>query len=90
MHSQLDELFYALPESHLSDLSLQEKARQNDATLRLNLETCRDCFREWRSFFESDSLGHSGFLLEFIHIVCDYATSRLDGETREGVEGVAL
>lgn len=75
----LDELFYSLPDIHLSALSslIKEKAHQNDVTLRENLVMIRNCFVEWRYFFEADSIGYSGFLLEFIHIVCDYVISEL-------------
>jgi len=78
---ELDKLFYSLPETHLRALSslIKDKAHQNDATLRTNLETISGFFVEWRYFFESDSIGCSGFLLEFIHIVCDYAITEIEG-----------
>ena len=77
----LDELFYSLPDVHLNVLSslIKEKAHQNDVTLRENLVIIRNFLVEWRYFFEADSIGYSGFLLEFIHIVCDYVISKLGG-----------
>lgn len=79
----LDELFFSLPNAHLDALSslIKDRAHQNDETLRENLEMIRNFFVEWRYFFESDSIGYSGFLLEFIHIVCDYAISELGADT---------
>lgn len=71
----LDKLFDGLPPVHkvaLSDL-VKKKTHQNDATLKKNLETISNFFQEWRYFFESESVGYSNFLPEFIHIVCDYA-----------------
>lgn len=71
----LDKLFYGLPLVHkvaLSDL-VKKETHQNDATLKTNLETISNFFQEWRYFFESESIGFSNFLPEFIHIVCDYA-----------------
>ena len=79
----LDELFFSLPNAHLDALSslIKDKAHQNDETLRENLKMIRNFFVEWRYFFESDSIGYSGFLLEFIHIVCGYAMSELRADT---------
>ena len=74
IHS-IDKLYYSLPSNHktaLTDL-IKEKSHQNNETLKLNLETISNFFIEWRYFFESESIGYSDFLLEFIHIVCDYA-----------------
>ena len=71
----LDKLFYDLPDVHkkaLSDL-VKKETHQNYATLKTNLETISNFFQEWRYFFESESIGFSNFLPEFIHIVCDYA-----------------
>ena len=71
----LDKLFYRLPPVHKAALSdiLKKETHQNDATLKKNLETISNFFQEWRYFFESESVGYSNFLPEFIHIVCDYA-----------------
>ncbi len=71
----LDKLFYSLPDNHRKALSslIKEKAHQNDATLKTNLETISNFFQEWRYFFQHDIIGYSNFLPEFIHIVCDYA-----------------
>ena len=71
----LDKLFYALPDNHRDALSslIKEKAHQNDATLKTNLKIIGDFFHKWRYLFESESVGYSNFLPEFIHIVCDYA-----------------
>lgn len=71
----LDKLFYALPDNHRATLSalIKEKSRQNDVTLKRNLEAISVSFAKWRYFFQYDTVGYSNFLLEFIHIVCDYA-----------------
>lgn len=76
----LDKLFYTLPDNHKDALScmIKEKARQNDATLKTNLKTIGDFFQKWRYFFQHESIGYSNFLLEFIHIVCDYAIEEID------------
>lgn len=76
----LDQLFYALPDNHRDALSslIKEKAHQNDATLKTNLEMISNFFQEWRYFFQRESIGYSNFLLEFIHIVCDYAIAEID------------
>lgn len=76
----LDALFYSLPDNYkipLSDL-IKEKAHQNDATLKTNLETIRNFFVDWRYFFEHEAIGYSNFLMEFIHIVCDYAIAEIE------------
>ena len=72
-------LFEALPEPHKTALTkrIKEGAHQNDATLILNLEVIKDFFVEWRYFFEKEALGYSGFLLSFVHIVCDYVIDRV-------------
>ncbi len=76
----LDKLFYALPDNHRDALSslIKEKAHQNDATLKTNLETISNFFQEWRYFFQRESIGYSNFLTEFIHIVCDYAIAEIE------------
>ena len=81
----LDKLFYALPEEHKTALSslIKEKSRQNDATLKKNLETISDFFVDWRYFFQHDSMGYSNFLPEFIHIVCDYAIAEIENNVPE-------
>ena len=81
----LNKLFYALPDNYRDDLSslIKEKAHQNDATLKTNLETISNFFQEWRYFFQYESMGYSGFLLEFIHIVCDYAIAELGKNVTE-------
>lgn len=76
----IDKLFYALPEKHKSALSelIKEKAHQSDETLKFNLEIISNFFVEWRYFFQFDAIGYSGFLLDFIHIVCDYAIGKIE------------
>lgn len=71
----IDKLFYALQDIHLTALSslLKERVHQNDTTLKVNLETISDFFTRWRYFFVYEDVGCSSFLTEFIHIVCDYA-----------------
>lgn len=71
----LDKLFYALPEVHKTALSvmINEKSHQNDITLKTNLKIIKNFFQDWRYFFEKEDIGYNSFLLEFIHIVCDYA-----------------
>lgn len=71
----IDKLFYSLPQVHRDCLStmIKEKAHQNDKTLKTNLETIKNFFMDWRYFFQFDALGYSGFLNDFVHIVCDYA-----------------
>ena len=73
----LDKLFYNLPDNRRDTLSslIKEKAHQNDATLKTNLETISNFFREWRYFFQHEAIGYSNFLTDFIHIVCDYTLS---------------
>lgn len=72
---EIDKLFYALPIKHKEALSklVKIKTHQSDATLKCNLETISSFFVDWRYWFEKDDVGYSNFLLEFIHIVCDYA-----------------
>ncbi|MCH5353498.1 MAG: hypothetical protein J1E06_08550 [Acutalibacter sp.] len=72
---EIDKLFYALPDDHKTALSavLKEKTHQNDETLKINLETIGNFFVQWRYSFQSEAIGYSNFLPEFIHIVCDYA-----------------
>lgn len=81
----IDKLFYALPDAHRAALSdiIKEKAHQNDASLKTNLETISNLFQEWRYFFERESIGYSGFLLEFIHITCDYAIANIESGITE-------
>ena len=76
----IDKLFCALPEKHKSALSelIKEKAQQSDETLKFNLEIISNFFVEWRYFFQFDAIGYSGFLLDFIHIVCDYAIGKIE------------
>lgn len=75
----LDKLFYSLPDNHREALSslIKEKAHQNDATLKTNLELISNFFVDWRYFFQFEAIGFSNFLPEFIHIVCDYAISEI-------------
>ena len=81
----LDKLFYALPDNHRDALSslIKEKAHQNDATLKTNLETISNFFQEWRYFFQRESIGYSNCLTEFIHIVCDYAIAEIESSMSE-------
>ena len=81
----LDKLFYALPEEHKNALSslIKEKSCQNDVTLKTNLETIGSFFQEWRYFFQYEAIGYSNFMLEFIHIVCDYAIAELGSNSTE-------
>lgn len=71
----IDQLFDALPEPHKSVLinELKEKAHQSDATLQINLTQIKNHFQDWRYFYEKDAIGYTGFMTDFIHIVCDYA-----------------
>lgn len=84
----LDKLFYALPDNHRDVLSslIKEKAHQNDATLKTNLETISNFFQKWRYLFESESVGYSNFLPEFIHIVCDYAFETVNSDVEKADE----
>lgn len=81
----LDKLFYSLPDNHREALSslIKEKAHQSDATLKSNLETISNFFQEWRYFFQREAIGYSNFLLEFIHIVCDYAIAEIESNATE-------
>ena len=81
----LDKLFYALPEEHKTVLSarIKEESHQNDATLKTNLKIIGDFFHKWRYFFQHESIGYSNFLLEFIHIVCDYALAVIENDMTE-------
>ena len=73
----LDKLFYSLPDVHKNAISttIKEKAQQSDVTLKKNLGIIHNFFEDWRYFFEHETMGYSSFLLEFIHIVCEYAIS---------------
>ena len=75
----LDKLFYSLPDAHRIALSstIKEKAQQSDATLKKNLGIIHNFFVDWRYFFEHEAIGYSNFLLEFIHIVCEYAIDEI-------------
>jgi hypothetical protein len=77
---RLDDLFYELPEVHRIPLSklLKEKARQDDESLRINLEQSANLFQEWRYFFQRDAVGYSHSLLDFVHITCEYALEYAD------------
>lgn len=81
----LDKLFYVLPDNHREALTslIKDKAHQNDATLKTNLETISNFFQEWRYFFQRESIGYSNFLTEFIHIVCDYAIAEIEAGVTE-------
>lgn len=70
-----DDLFYALPNNHKTELmkKLKEEAFQDEETLRFNLEQNKDNFELWRYFYESECVGFSSFTSAFIHIVCRYA-----------------
>ena len=76
----LDKLFYSLPDVHKNALSasIKEKAHQNDATLKKNLGIIHNFFENWRYSFEHEAIGYSNFLLEFIHIVCEYAIAEIE------------
>lgn len=80
-----DKLFYALPEAHKTALSslIKEKSRQNDATLKKNLETISLFFHKWRYFFQHETVGYTNFMTEFIHIVCDYAIAKIESNATE-------
>ena len=84
----IDKLFYALPDIHKAALSklIKEKAHQNDATLKSNLEGIANFFVEWRYFFTQDAIGYSGFLNEFIHIVCNYAIVTIEDDVPDMIE----
>ncbi len=79
----LDKLFYALPDVYKEDLSsrIKEKSHQSDVTLKTNLEDISNYFVDWRYSFESEYIGYGNFLLEFIHIVCDYAIGDMEYPT---------
>ena len=76
----LDKLFYALPDVHKNALSslIKDKSHQSESTLKTNLEGISNYFIDWRYSFESEYIGYSNFLLEFIHIVCDYAIGDME------------
>ena len=71
----IDKLFYTLPQVHRDNLStiIKEKAHQNDETLKINLETIKNYFVDWRYYFQFSIIEYTGFLNDFIHNVCDYA-----------------
>lgn len=73
----LKELYGQLPEPHKSTLTnlICTQAHQNSQTLDSCLTNIANLFEEFRYFFEKHTLGFTGFLMEFIHIVCDYALS---------------
>ncbi len=76
---ELDKLFYTLPDVHKASLSdlIKEKAHQNDATLKTNLDAISNYFVDWRYFFDKDIIGYSDFLPDFIHTVCEYAIGEI-------------
>lgn len=82
---EIDKLYYALPEKHKTSLSalLKEKTHQNDETLKINLGMIGNFFVEWRYSFQSEAIGYSNFLTEFIHIVCDYAIDDIQKDMTE-------
>ena len=77
---RLDMLFYALPNIHKDTLTekIKTQAHQNDDTLKFYLEAMSDFFISWRYSFEREDNGYSGFLNDFIHIVCDYAIADIE------------
>ncbi len=77
---EIDKLYYHLPDIHRAALTpmIMEKAHQNEVTLKTNLETISNFFVNWRYFFQYNAIGYSGFLLDFIHTVCDYAISNIE------------
>ena len=81
----LNDLFESLSDNHKNVLTalIKEKSHQNDETLKANLKTISNFFVEWRYFFEREAIGYSGFLLEFIHIVCDYAIAQVENDMTE-------
>ena len=52
---------------------LKDKAHQSDDTIRFNLNQINNHFQDWLYFYEKDAIGYTGFMTDFIHIVCDYA-----------------
>ena len=73
-------LFYALPDIHKDTLTekIKTQAHQNDDTLKFYLEAMSDFFISWRYSFEREDNRYSGFLNDFIHIVCDYAIADIE------------
>ena len=74
----IDKLFYSLPKNHRDNLSdiIKNKTHQNDETLKQNLKTIKKYFVDWRYSFEHSIMSYTGFLNDFIHIVCDYAINK--------------
>ena len=70
-------LYENLPEAHKTILTdrLCSQAHQSPETLEFQLTNIAKDFETFRYSFEQQYLGYSNFLLDFIHIVCDYALS---------------
>lgn len=74
----LQRLFESLPSCHKTPLTgiICQQAHQNEETLQDNLSNIKNLFEDMRYFFSCESVGFSGFFVEFVHIVCNYAISQ--------------
>ena len=81
----LDKLFDQLPEPHNSILTdkIYREAHQNANTMALNLSNISNLFEKYRYAFEYNVVGHSNFLNDFIHIVCDYVISLISKDDEQ-------
>lgn len=72
---RINDLFECLPDKHRQSLSkiLKDRTHQNDSSLKKCIDQISDAFVQWRYSNEHASLGYSGFLMDFIHIVFGYA-----------------
>lgn len=73
----LKKLYEKLPEPHKTVLTdrICCQAHQNLQTLDFQLTNIANLFEDFRYCFGKSTLGFSGFLIDFIHIVCNYALS---------------
>ena len=73
----LKKLYEQLPEQHKTVLTdrICSQSHQNIQSLDFQLTNIANHFEDFRYFFGKSALGFSGFLMDFIHIVCDYALS---------------
>ena len=70
-------LFSQLPQVHIDILNpiIYKDMHQNENTFSSNIKNMSNIFVDYRYFFEHESVGHTNFFTDLVHIVCDYAIS---------------
>jgi hypothetical protein len=73
-------LFSQLPQVHINILNpiIYKDMCQNEKTFNDNIKNMSNIFVNYRYFFEYESVGHTNFFTDLVHIVCDYAISMKD------------